>query len=209
MTAHDLTLYLVLDPDLCAEHGMAHTAQQAVAGGARFVQVRHKTASTPERAALTREVLAAVAGRVPVVVNDDLEAALSAGADGAHIGQEDGDPALARAMLGPTKILGLSVETVAAARAVDASVISYVGAGPVFATPTKGDHKTPVGWDGLGAILAALPHGMPSVAIGGLKAQHLATALSRGAGGVAVVSAICGQTDPRAAAAAFFAEGRL
>ena len=207
MRPFDLSLYLVLDPELCAEIGMVQTARLAVEGGVSFVQMRHKTASTAERVALTQEVMAAVNGRVPVVVNDDVEAALAAGADGAHIGQEDGDPRAAREVLGADKILGLSVETPQVAQAVDRDVVDYVGVGPVFATPTKEDHKAPTGWDGYRAILEVLPPGMPNVAIGGLKAQHRADALKSGADGLAVVSAICGQPDPRAAAR-LFTKGR-
>ena len=86
------------------------------------------------------------------------------------------------------------------AAAVDPALIDYIGAGPVFATPSKLDHKVPVGFEGLAAQVAASP--VPAVAIGGLKAEHVAQVLKAGAQGVAVVSAICGQPDPEAAARA-------
>jgi len=97
-------------------------------------------------------------------------------------------------------VLGLSVETPALSAAVDPALVDYIGAGPVFATPSKRDHKAPVGFDGLAAQVAASP--VPAVAIGGLKAANVAQALKAGAQGVAVVSAICGQPDPEAAARA-------
>jgi thiamine-phosphate pyrophosphorylase len=95
-------------------------------------------------------------------------------------------------------ILGLSVETEALAAAVDPAVVDYVGAGPVFATQTKPAHKPPVGMEGLARLVAATS--LPAVAIGGLKTGHVEAVLKAGARGVAVVSAICGQPDPQAAA---------
>jgi thiamine-phosphate pyrophosphorylase len=133
-----------------------------------------------------------------VIINDNVEAACAIGAHGLHIGQGDMPVADARARIGAGPILGVSVETLDAARAIDPALVDYVGAGPVFATRTKADHKPPVGWDGLAAIVAAAP--VPAVAIGGLKAVHMAQVRAAGAAGAAVVSAICGQPDPEAAA---------
>lgn len=199
MTGFDLSLYLVLDPDLCRAHSMVETARLAVAGGATMVQLRDKTATTAELTATGRAIKAALRGTgVPLIVNDDLEAALACDAEGLHVGQDDIPAGEARQRLGPGRILGLSVETEAAVRAVDPSVVDYVGISPVFATATKPDHKPPVGLDGLARIAAASP--VPTVAIGGLKAAHVAPTLEAGADGLAVVSAICGQPDPQAAA---------
>ncbi|MEM8956622.1 MAG: thiamine phosphate synthase [Pseudomonadota bacterium] len=197
----DLSVYLVLDPKLCAETGMVETAQAAVAGGATAVQLRHKTATTAERIALGQALKAALAGTGAVlVVNDDVEAARAIGADGVHVGQEDMPSSDVRAIVGPDMALGLSVESVTAARAVDPDVVDHVGAGPVFATPTKRDHKTPIGFGGLAAVIAAAP--VPAVAIGGVKAEHAQEVRAAGASGMAVVSAICGRSDPEAAARA-------
>jgi thiamine-phosphate pyrophosphorylase len=98
-------------------------------------------------------------------------------------------------------ILGLSVETEALAAAIDPAVVDYAGVGPVFSTSTKPDHKQPIGCEGLAKLVALAP--VPSVAIGGLKVEHVGNVLASGARGVAVVSAICGTVDPQAAAAAF------
>lgn len=197
----DLSVYLVLDPGLCAETGMMETALAAVRGGVTAVQLRHKTASTAERVALGRALKTALAGTGAVlVVNDDADAARAIGADGIHVGQEDMPPADVRAIVGPDMALGLSVESVAAARAVDPGVVDHVGAGPVFATPTKPDHKAPIGFEGLAAVIAAAP--VPGVAIGGIKAEHAYDVRRAGAFGMAVVSAICGKPDPEAAARA-------
>jgi len=194
--AFDLSLYLVLDPGLCAGMGMVAVAREAVAGGATMVQLRDKHASTAEMIEMGRALKTTLAGSgALLVVNDDVEAAIAIGAEGLHIGQEDGEPHLARTAIGPDMILGLSVETEELARAVDPAIVDYVGVGPVFATPTKPGHKEPIGFDGLAKIIAAAP--VPAVAIGGLKAGHARETLAAGARGLAVVSAICGQLDPR------------
>ncbi|NKJ06558.1 thiamine phosphate synthase [Rhizobium sp. SG741] len=200
MKNFDLSLYLVLDPILCADFGMVETARAAVAGGATIVQLRDKHASTAAMIDTGLSLKRALAGsNARLIVNDDVEAAIAIGADGLHIGQEDLDAETARRMIGPEMILGLSVETEALASAVDAEIVDYVGVGPVFATPTKPDHKQPIGFDGLARIIRLCP--VPVVAIGGLKAEHTADVLSAGADGLAVVSAICGKADPVAATA--------
>ncbi|PWE31583.1 thiamine phosphate synthase [Pararhodobacter marinus] len=199
--AFDLSLYLVLDPGLCAGIGMVDTARRAVAGGATMVQLRDKTGGTAAMVETGRALKRALAGSgARLIVNDDVEAAVAIGADGLHIGQGDMAVAEARARIGKAMLLGLSVESPGLAAAVDPALVDYVGAGPVFATPTKQDHKRPVGFDGLAAQVAASP--VPAVAIGGLKRQHISQAFAAGAQGIAVVSAICGQPDPQSAAQA-------
>jgi thiamine-phosphate pyrophosphorylase len=198
MKRFDLSLYLVLDPDLCASIGMVETARLAVAGGATMVQLRDKhggTAKMIETGLALKKVLKGTGALL--IVNDDVEAAIAIGADGLHIGQDDIGPAAARAMIGPDMILGLSVETEALAAAIDATIVDYAGIGPVFATPTKTDHKQPIGFDGLSKLVKAAP--VPTVAIGGLKSEHVASVFVAGADGLAVVSAICGTPDPKTA----------
>ncbi|MGR9194704.1 thiamine phosphate synthase [Rhizobium leguminosarum] len=207
MKAFDLSLYLVLDPDLCAGIGMVETARLAVAGGATMVQLRDKHAGTIGMIETGRALKQALEGTgALLIVNDDVEAAIAIGADGLHIGQEDMDAHKARTMIGPDMILGLSVETAPLAAAVDPGLVDYTGVGPVFATPTKADHKQPIGFDGLAKLVKASP--VPSVAIGGLKADHVAQVFAAGAKGVAVVSAICGTPDPEAATRHIAAEIR-
>ena len=195
----DLSLYLVLDPDLCQQHSMVDTAREAVAGGASMVQVRLKRASTAERIALARSLKEALRDTHAVVVmNDDIDAAIEAGVDALHIGQRDMPAAAARARIGSTMLLGVSVNSQSAAQAIDPALVDYVGVGPVFATPTKPDHEQPLGFAGLARIIANCP--VPAVAIGGLKAHHVNDVWASGASGMAVVSAICGTPDPRHAA---------
>ncbi|WP_407943757.1 thiamine phosphate synthase [Mangrovicoccus algicola] len=195
----DLSVYLVLDPGLCEAIGMAETAARAVTGGVTAVQLRDKTAGQAEFIAAGRAIKAALAGTgVPLIVNDNVAAAIEIGAEGLHLGQGDMPAHEARMRIGPDMILGISVETPDHAAAIDARLVDYVGAGPVFATATKPGHAAPTGLDGLAAIIAAAP--VPAVAIGGVKRDHAAGAIAAGAAGIAVVSAICGRPDPARAA---------
>ena len=196
-----LTLYLITDPHLCARFGVEQTVDAAVKGGATMVQLRDKHASTEERVALASRLKPICTSHGAVlVINDDVEAAHISDVDGVHIGQGDMDVALARQTIGPDKIVGLSVETVTAARQVSDTLVDYVGISPVYATPTKQDHKPPIGFDGLAEICAASP--VYSVAVGGLKLADCHDVLATGVHGMAVVSAICGQDDPYAASLA-------
>lgn len=198
----DLSLYLVLDPDLCAPLGMVETTRRAVAGGVSAVQLRHKYASTEDFITIGRDLKAVLTGsNAALIINDNVEAAQALQADALHIGQGDMPVAQARAQIGPDMILGLSVETPNLIRQVDATIVDYIGVGPVFATQTKPGHKPAIGFDGLAQIVTASP--VPCVAIGGLKRDHVAPVFKSGADGLAVVSAICGQPDPQAAAADF------
>jgi thiamine-phosphate pyrophosphorylase len=203
----DLSLYLVLDPDLCAGYGLVETTRAAVAGGATIVQLRDKTADTRRMVETGRALQQVLSGtNALLVINDDVEAAIALGADGLHIGQNDLGEMEARRKIGPDMILGLSVETLELAAAVDPAIVDYAGIGPIFATATKPDHKQPIGLTGLADLVRACP--VRSVAIGGLKAEHVGPVLATGAEGLAVVSAICGQPDPQAATAAIAASIR-
>ncbi len=197
-----LRLYLVTDPVLCGDMGVVETVQRAVAGGVTMVQLRDKHATTAQRTDLALALKAALKGTgVPLVINDDVLAAVATDADGAHIGQSDISAKQTRALLGPGKILGLSCETVQTVRDADPALVDYLGLGPVFGTTTKTDHACPTGFDGLAQLVAL--SSLPNVAIGGLKPDHIDGVLASGADGMAVVSAICGQSDPRTAARKF------
>ncbi|KRB61241.1 thiamine-phosphate synthase [Rhizobium sp. Root708] len=199
MKQFDLSLYLVLDPDLCAGIGMVETARAAVAGGATIVQLRDKNADTARMIETGLALKTVLSGTgAALIVNDDVDAAIAIGADGLHIGQDDLGARAARKLIGPDMILGLSVETEALAAAVDPGIVDYAGIGPVFASATKPDHKQPIGFDGLARLVDVCP--VPTVAIGGLKATHVGDVFAAGAGGLAVVSAICGTSDPERAA---------
>ena len=157
------------------------TGRAAVEGGATVVQLRVKGAGTPEVVAAGQGF-----GALPAtfVVNDDVEAALQLGADGVHLGRGDegAERALAEGLL-----LGLSASSVEEAREAERRGAAYVGAGPVWATPSKADADPPVGLGGLGEICRAVA--IPVVAIGGIDASNAADCIRAGAAGVAVIRA--------------------
>ena len=190
-------LYLVTDRGLCGQRPLTDVVLQAIRGGASCVQLREKGASTRafvEEARRIKELM--VPFRVPLIINDRLDVALAVGADGVHVGQDDMPYEIARKLMGPKAIIGLSVETwedVERAEALDAA---YLGVSPIFATPTKTDTKGAWGLDGLARIRTFSRH--PLVAIGGLNASNAEAVVMAGADGVAVVSAICASPDPLA-----------
>ncbi|MCI4661968.1 MAG: thiamine phosphate synthase [Neomegalonema sp.] len=199
--ALDLRLYFVTDPQLCGERGVIETARAAAVGGAGIVQLRDKLASPAERRAVAEGLKAALAGTgAALIINDDVDLALAIGADGVHLGQEDGGWERARALLGQEALLGISVNTPAHAAAINPALIDYAGIGPVHATTTKGDHKTPLGISGAAALCASVP--VPCVAIGGVDEADAAALAAGGFDGIAVVSALACAPDPQAKAAA-------
>jgi thiamine-phosphate pyrophosphorylase len=157
------------------------TARAAVDGGATVVQLRLKGLSTEEVVERGRPFRALPA---TFVVNDDVEAALTLGADGVHLGR--GDEGAERA-LESGLLLGLSAASVAEAREAEARGAAYVGAGPVWATPSKEDADPPIGLDGLRAICGSVS--IPVVAIGGIDASNARACIDAGAAGVAVIRA--------------------
>lgn len=199
----DLTLCLVTDTALCGSRGVVPTVRAAVKGGATAVQLRDKDASARELCALAASVREALDGEgVPLLVNDRLDVALAAGADGVHLGQSDLPVEPARRLAGPDFVIGLSVSTMQELRAADAlprGTVDYLGVSPVFGTPTKPDAADAVGLDGLGAFCAGTQ--LPCVAIGGIGPHNAAAVRATGVAGIAVVSAICAADDVTRAAA--------
>ena len=194
-------LCLVTDSALANGRSLAGIVAAAVNGGVTLVQLREKTASTRafiEQAKVLKRLLAPL--RVPLLINDRIDVALAAGADGAHVGQQDMPVALARQLLGPAAIIGLSITELGQVRDRDVELADYLGVGPIFAQSTKLDATPPLGLDGLAEVRRA--SSKPIVAIGGVSAANADAVRSAGADGIAVVSAIMGADDPRAAAAA-------
>ena len=199
--AFDLTLYLVTDPRLVATRGLMSVVEAAVRGGATIVQLRDPDAhgrALVEQARALKALLAPLA--IPLIINDRVDVAIAAGADGVHLGQDDMAPGDARALLGPGPILGLSVGSPAEHAASDLAGVDYLGVGPVKATGTKADAGAAIGPAGVAAVRALTR--LPIVGIGGLDATTAGEVIRAGAEGVAVVSAICAATDPEAAARA-------
>lgn len=160
------------------------TARVAAEGGASVIQWRLKDAPTlevVERGRSTRSLCARHG--LAFVVNDDVEAALMLGADGVHLGRSDEGAERVREQ---GLLLGLSAASLAEAQAA-AELADYVGAGPVWATPSKADADPPIGLDGLRALCAAVE--VPVVAVGGIDATNAAECIRAGAAGVAVIRA--------------------
>ena len=196
----DLSVYLVTDTALCGPRGVVETVRAAIEGGATLVQLRDPDAHGRALVEVVRALLALLRPRgIPLLVNDRVDVALAAGADGVHVGQSDMAPADVRRLIGPEPILGLSVGTLTEFAASDLSGVDYLGVGPVFITGTKIDAGAAIGVDGVAAIRAHT--NLPIVAIGGIDASRAAACIAAGADGAAVVSAICAAPDPRAATA--------
>lgn len=165
-------------------------ATAALEGGATVIQLRDKTAMTRTLVeeglalrALTRERGALL------IVNDRLDVALAIEADGAHVGQEDDMPvALARTLLGPDRILGVSAGNLQQACAAIANGADYLGVGPIYATNTKADAGQPIGLPLLTKL--ANRYTLPLIAIGGINAANTAEVLRAGATGIAVITAV-------------------
>lgn len=193
--ADQLKLYLVLDPDLCGGiQGMIDTTRLAVAAGVTTIQLRAPQWKKRLYTECARELLKITRpANVPLIINDHADVVVATQADGLHIGQSDLSVEDARQVIGPHKILGLSINTLAQCARVNNALVNYIGIGPVYATATKKDAAQAIGLAGLQAIVRMAP--CPSVAIGGIKAQDVSPVMATGTHGVAIVSAICGQDD--------------
>lgn len=196
-----LKLYLVTDSLMCQKLGLVQTVCEAIEGGVSFVQLRDKQADDDELYQIACELKEAIAGRVPLVINDKVHIAKKAKLDGAHIGQGDLSVTEARQILGPDAWLGLSINTLSQlqhAHNNHLDQLNYFGLGPVFATHTKPDHASPLGLSGLDDLAKASL--LPTVAIGGIQLDNARQVYQTHCDGIAVVSAICAADDPKLAA---------
>jgi thiamine-phosphate pyrophosphorylase len=191
----DLSLYLVLDPDMCGGHAAAlRAADLATRNGVTVVQLRAPEWKKRAWLALAIELKALLTPRgVPLIINDHVDIALAADADGVHVGQKDLPAEVVRRLIGPDKLLGLSASSLDDLRGADAAVVDYVGVGPVFPTGTKKDANPVLGVAKLAELMAE--KALPVVAIGGIGIAQTAEVIGAGVDGVAVVSAICAAAD--------------
>lgn len=190
-------VYALIDPAAHAEPAAYLGA--LLRGGIRLFQIRAKGGIAPE---LLRTVVARIRGAGGIaIINDDVELALEA--DGVHLGQEDlagHDLRDVRGRLG-ARAIGLSCGTPAEARAVPPGFVDYIGAGPIFATSSKGDAGSPIGVNGVRVVVEATP--LPVAAIGGITLASVPRVRETGATMAAVISALSAAADPEATARAF------
>ena len=170
----------------------------ALAGGATFIQYRNK-AFVPEAFDEVVQICRLCKSNgVPFVVNDDIVLAKAVGANGVHVGQDDDAPRVARNIMGPDAVIGVSVSTPDELAGTDLSPCDYIGTGPVFFTGTKPDAKTVIGLTGLKTMCGKSP--APVVAIGGIDAANAGDCLAVGAAGIAVISTVSRADNPHARA---------
>jgi len=199
MDRKDLALYLVTDNKLAGKRDLCDIVLQAVKAGVTIVQLREKDSSTRDFIDLAVRMKSLLAPyKVPLVINDRVDVALACDADGVHIGQSDMPYSIARKLLGPDKIIGLSAENLNQVEESNSLDIDYIGVSPVFSTPTKTDTAMPFGLEGLARAVKISRH--PVVGIGGMNRNTAADVMAQGADGIAVVSAIIAADDPFAAA---------
>jgi thiamine-phosphate pyrophosphorylase len=199
----DLGLYAIIDPSVAGGRALTDLAAR-IAASATLVQLRDKHSATRAMVEETRAIRTALAASgVPLLVNDRVDVALAAEADGVHIGQDDMAAADARLLLGRTAIIGLSVKTLAQANAAPLEYLDYIAIGAVFATTSKETNGAPIGIAGLRALVQAIrarAADFPICAIAGIDADNAAEVIAEGADGVAVISALSLAADPGKAA---------
>jgi thiamine-phosphate pyrophosphorylase len=191
-----LTLVAITDGAQRGNDELVQRALACVRGGATMVQLRLKDAEARTQVEVARALVAALPEGIPLIVNDRADLAIASGAAGVHVGAEDLPVAAVRRILGPDRIVGLSVGN--DAEALEASGADYVGIGPVYATASKDDAGSAIGVEALErlAVLCA----RPAVGVGGIDVSNAAAVIAGGARGVAVIRALFSASDPEAAA---------
>ncbi len=201
----DLRLYALVDPAVSGGRSLADLAT-AVAPSTTLVQLRDKHGSTKTMMEEARALIGVLAPRdIPLLINDRIDVALAAEADGVHIGWDDMSPADARLLLGKTAIIGLSIKTLEQARAAPLDLLDYVAIGGVYGTTSKDNTSAPIGIAGLKEIAQAVrarKADFPICAIAGIGESNAADVIDAGADGVAVISALSLAPDPGKAARA-------
>ena len=191
-------LHILTDTVLQSRFSHMEITRLAIAGGADTIQYRQKSGSTREMIEIARNMkrLCSEAG-VTFIVNDRLDVAIAAEADGVHLGQDDFPIPMAREILGEGRIIGGSAATLDEARKCLSEGADYVGFGPVYPTSSKDDAGPVSGIDILKQVVEIIP--LPIIAIGGVGAENIPDVMRAGAHGIAVISAVCCQDDPEEA----------
>lgn len=203
MMKHIGKLHILTDVVLQSRFSHVELVSLAIAGGADTIQFRQKSGSTREMIQVVRKMkaLCAQAG-VQLIVNDRIDVAIAAEADGVHLGQDDFPIPLARELLGKSRIIGGSAATMEEAQKCLSEGADYVGFGPVYPTTSKDDAGPVSGIDILKRVVETTP--LPIIAIGGVSAENTPEVMRTGALGIAVISAVCCQEDPEGATRALY-----
>ncbi|UCG50674.1 MAG: thiamine phosphate synthase [Candidatus Latescibacterota bacterium] len=191
-------LHVLTDTSIQNRFTHVEIARFAIQGGADTIQLREKNKDTGELFEIAREVgRVCREANVPLIINDRADIALATGAAGVHLGRDDLPIAAAREILGPAKIIGGSASTLEEALEAERDGADYVGFGHIYPTSTKSKKGAPRGIETLRAVTRALK--IPVIAIGGIDRKNILPVVDAGSWGVAVIAAVCGQTDPRRA----------
>jgi thiamine-phosphate pyrophosphorylase len=197
----DYSLYLVTDRVILKGRDLLQAVEEAIRGGVTLVQLREKNISSRDFYTLALEMKALTQKyRIPLIINDRLDIMLAVDADGLHVGEDDLPLATVRRLLGPDKILGYSAGNVTEALRGQEEGADYLGSGPVYSTGSKADAGEPIGLTGLQAIKESVK--IPVVAIGGIDLARIPKVRETDVDGIAVISAILGQPDPKEASKA-------
>ncbi len=195
----DFSLYLITDRRLCGNEGLAGRIARALEGGVRAVQLREKDLDTRELFELGKEIRAMTSGfGARLFVNDDAALALAIGADGVHLSQNGLPADICRKIIEPHMLIGVSTHSPDEAIEAEENGADFITFGPVYHTASKAQYGPPVGMDSLRAACAAVD--IPVFALGGIDASNISEALSAGADGVAMISAILAAPEPGLAA---------
>ena len=194
----DFNLYVVTDRQLTGGRPLRLVVEAALRGGTRAFQLREKDLSPRELYPLALEMrqLSQTYG-ARLLINDRVDVALAVDADGVHLTTTSLPASIARRVLGPERLIGVSTHTLTEAQAAADEGADFLVFGPVFFTPSKAAYGEPVGLDALRAVQAAV--NVPVLAIGGIKKANLDQVLAAGANGIAVISAIISADDAMAA----------
>jgi thiamine-phosphate pyrophosphorylase len=200
----DFDLYVITDRQQSAGRSLLTVVEAALRGGARAFQLREKDLPPRDLYPLAlemRQLTQAYGARL--LINDRIDVALAVDADGVHLTTTSLPARVARQLLGPDRLLGVSTHNLAEAQVAAEGGSDFLVFGPVFFTPSKAPYGEPVGLDALRAVRAAVR--LPILAIGGIKTANLDQVLAVGADGIAVISAVISADDPTAAAQALLA----
>jgi thiamine-phosphate pyrophosphorylase len=196
-------LHVLTDTVFQSRFSHLELARMAIRGGADTIQYRQKSGSTREMIRIAAQMKQVCSDQgVPLIVNDRVDVAIAAGADGVHLGQDDFPIPLAREFLGQEMIIGASASNMQEVEKCLLDGADYVGLGPIYPTTSKDDAGSVKGIDSLIQVVKAVP--VPIIAIGGIGLDNVSEIVQTGVYGIAVISSVCCQEDPEQATKALY-----